>query len=132
MFNHVMIGTNDIERAGRFYEAVLKVLGLQAPPARSVNNTGQLRLFFRHQDNTLALTQPIDGAPASVVNGSTIAFRCDTPEVVDAFHDAAVRSGATSIEDPPGLRTLGPFTYYLAYVRDPDGHKLCAIHRVQG
>lgn len=130
MFNHVMIGTNDIERAGKFYEALLKVLGVEAPPVRSTTNSGHLRLFFRHDGNTLAISQPINDAPATVANGSTLAFKCGTPELVRDFHDTAVRNGAVSIEDPPGIRTLGPFTYYLAYVRDLDGNKLCAIHRV--
>jgi catechol 2,3-dioxygenase-like lactoylglutathione lyase family enzyme len=130
MFNHVMLGTNDIERAGRFYEAVLGVLGLDAPPMRSTAKSGHLRLFFRHDGSTLALSQPIDDAPATVANGSTLAFRCDSPERVREFHSTAVRHGAVSIEEPPGPRTLGPSTFYLGYVRDPDGHKLCAIHRV--
>jgi len=129
VFNHVMIGTNDIERAGRFYEAVLAVLGLQAPPVRSTARSGHLRLFFRHEGCSLALSQPIDDAPATVANGSTLAFRCDSPQRVRAFHDAALRAGGVSIEQPPGIRTLGPFSYYLAYVRDLDGHKLCALHR---
>lgn len=131
MFNHVMLGTNDIDRAARFYAAVLRVLGLEAPPVRSTSNSGHLRLFFRHNGHSLAISQPIDDRPATVANGSTLAFKCDSPALVQAFHDTAVRHGAVSIEDPPGLRTLGPFTYYLAYVRDPDGHKLCALHRVQ-
>ncbi len=130
MFNHVMIGTNDIERAGKFYKALLRVLGVEAPPVRSTTNSGHLRLFFRHDGNTLAISQPINDAPATVANGSTLAFKCSTPELVRDFHDTAVRNGAVSIEDPPGIRTLGPFTYYLAYVRDLDGNKLCAIHRI--
>ena len=130
MFNHVMIGSNDIERAGRFYEAVLKEIGLESPPVRNTARSGHLRLFFRHDGSTLAISQPIDGEPATIANGGTLAFRCDSPERVRAFHDAAVRQGGVSIEEPPGLRTLGPFTYYLGYVRDLDGHKLCAIHRV--
>jgi catechol 2,3-dioxygenase-like lactoylglutathione lyase family enzyme len=130
VFNHVMIGTNDIERAGRFYETVLAVLGLEAPPVRSTARSGHLRLFFRHDGSSLALSQPIDDAPATVANGSTIAFRCDSPERVRAFHDAALRAGGVSIEEPPGLRTFGPASYWLAYVRDLDGHKLCAIHSV--
>lgn len=125
-----MIGTNDIERAGRFYEAVLSVLRLEAPPVRSTARSGHLRLFFRHDGSTLALSQPIDDAPATVANGSTLAFRCDSPERVRAFHDAALRAGGVSIEEPPGVRTLGPASFYLAYVRDLDGHKLCAIHRM--
>ncbi|HZY19525.1 MAG TPA: VOC family protein [Ramlibacter sp.] len=132
MFNHVMLGTNDIERAGRFYTAVLAVLGLDTPPARSTSNSGHQRLFFRHDGNTLGISQPIDDAPATVANGSTLAFKCASPELVRVFHDTAVRNGAISIEDPPGPRRLGGMTYFLAYVRDPDGHKLCAIHRLQG
>lgn len=131
MFNHVMLGSNDLERSKSFYDAVLRVLGVEAEPARSVANSGHVRLFYRHEGNTLGITQPIDDQPATGGNGSTLAFRCDTPERVRAFHDAAVAHGGVSIEDPPGLRTLGPFTYYLAYVRDPDGNKLCALHRVQ-
>lgn len=132
MFNHVMLGTNDIARAEQFYGALLKTLGADAAPSRSVANSGHVRLFYRHDGHTLGISQPINDEPASSGNGSTLAFRCDTPERVRAFHDTAVAHGGTSIEEPPGLRTLGPFTYYLAYVRDPDGNKLCALHRVQG
>jgi uncharacterized glyoxalase superfamily protein PhnB len=107
------------------------VLGFEAPAARSVSSSGHLRLFFRHAGNTLGLSQPINNEPATVSNGSTLAFKCETPERVREFHDIAVQNGAISIEDPPGIRTLGPFSYYLAYVRDPDGHKLCALHQIQ-
>lgn len=128
MFNHVMVGTNDIERARRFYDAVLGVLGAPAPLANT-SPSGHARLFYRHAGNTFCVSQPIDGAPATIGNGGTIGFRCDSPGQVQAFHDTAVRMGGTSIEDPPGLRegTLGAM--HLAYVRDPDGNKLCAIHR---
>lgn len=130
MFNHVMLGTNDIERAKRFYDAVMQVLGAIGPSNWSTAASGHRRLFYRHDGNTLGISQPINDEPATVGNGSTLAFRCDTPERVNAFHDAAVTNGGVSIEEPPGLRTLGPLTYYVAYVRDPDGNKLCAIHRV--
>lgn len=131
MFNHIMVGTNDIARAQRFYDAVLGgVLGAPAP-MRNVNATGHVRLFYRHAGNTFSVVEPINGEPATVANGSTIGFKCDSPEQVKAFHDTAVAHGGTSIEDPPGLRegNLGPL--FLAYVRDPDGHKLCALYRVK-
>jgi catechol 2,3-dioxygenase-like lactoylglutathione lyase family enzyme len=130
MLNHVMLGTNDLDRAQRFYDAVLGVLGA-GPPFRHVNETGQVRLFYRHAGSTFCLTQPIDGEPATVANGSTVAFKCQTPEQVRQFHDVAVAHGGRSIEEAPGLRssTMGPM--HLAYVRDPDGHKLCAIHRIK-
>jgi catechol 2,3-dioxygenase-like lactoylglutathione lyase family enzyme len=130
MFNHVMIGSNDIERSKRFYDAVLGTLGA-GEPVRNVASTGHIRLFYRHDGNTLCITQPINGADATFANGGTIGFKCSSAEQVKAFHDTAVAHGGQSIEDPPGLRegSLGPL--YLAYVRDPDGHKLCAIHRAK-
>lgn len=130
MFSHIMVGTNDIERAQRFYDAVLGVLGVPQP-VRNVNATGQTRLFYRHGGVSFGLTQPIDGEPASVANGSTIGFACDSPDQVKAFHDVAVAHGGRSIEDPPGLRQGSVGAMHLAYVRDPDGHKLCALYRVK-
>jgi len=131
VFNHIMLGTNDIDRAKRFYDTVLPVVGAKDPADWSTAASGHRRLFYRHDGSTLGISQPINDEPATSGNGSTLAFLCDTPERVLAFHDTAVASGGVSIEDPPGVRTLGPFTYYLAYVRDPDGNKLCAIHRLQ-
>lgn len=131
MFSHVVLGSNDLERSKQFYDRVLATLGVDTPPTRSVSASGHGRLFYRHDGNMLGISQPINDAPATSGNGSTLAFRCDSPERVRAFHDAAVAHGGVSIEDPPGVRTLGPFTYYLAYVRDPDGNKLCALHRME-
>lgn len=128
MFSHVMIGSNDIERSKRFYDAVLAVLGA-GEPARHVNATGQVRLFYRHDGSTFCVSEPLDGQAASVANGGTIGFRCASPEQVRQFHDVAVAHGGTSIEDPPGPRGDKPGALHLAYVRDPDGHKLCALHR---
>jgi len=129
MFNHIMIGSNDIERSRRFYDAVLAVLGAGAPLVNKAA-TGHTRLFYRHAGNTLAISEPINDEPACFANGGTVAFKCDTPERVRAFHDAAVAAGGVSIEEPPGLREHSLGNFYLAYVRDPDGNKLCAIHRV--
>lgn len=128
MLNHIMIGSNDIERSKRFYDAVLGTLGA-GEPIRNVASTGHIRLFYRHDGSTFCLTQPINGEEATVANGSTIGFKCSSPEQLQAFHDAAVANGGTSIEEPPGLRQGATGAMYLAYVRDPDGHKLCAIHR---
>lgn len=130
MFNHIMVGTNDIGRARRFYDAVLAVLGAGEPLAHRAP-AGHQRLFYRHAGSTFCVSEPIDGAAATAGNGATIGFRCESPEQVRAFHDTAVRMGGTSIEDPPGERSGGLGTMYLAYVRDPDGNKLCAIHRAK-
>ncbi|WEN14265.1 VOC family protein [Rhodanobacter sp. AS-Z3] len=128
MFSHIMVGSNDIDRSQRFYDAVLGVLGA-GKPLRNDAKTGQTRLFYRHDGNTFCVTEPINGDAATCANGGTIGFKCDSPEQVQQFHDVAVAHGGTSIEAAPGLREspMGPM--HLAYVRDPDGHKLCAIHR---
>ncbi|MEM9602619.1 MAG: VOC family protein [Pseudomonadota bacterium] len=128
MLSHVMIGSSDIERSRAFYNAVLGVLG--APePIENVNTTGQTRLFYRHNSSTFCVTQPINGEPASVANGSTIGFACDSPEQLQAFHDTAIAHGATAVEDPPGPRENTMGVLYLCYFLDPDGHKICGLHR---
>ena len=128
MFSHVMIGSNDIERSQRFYDAVLGVLGAGAP-LRNVAKTGHTRLFYRHDGSTFCISEPINSESATFANGGTIGFKCASPEQVRQFHDTAVAHGGTSIEDAPGLRQGGMGSMYLAYVRDPDGNKLCALHR---
>ncbi|WP_203293067.1 VOC family protein [Maricaulis parjimensis] len=128
MFNHIMVGTNDIERSKEFYTAVLGTLGA-GEPIRNEAPTGHVRYFFLHDGNAFCITEPIDGAAATHANGATIGFKCSSPEQVKAFHDVAVEQGGTSIEDAPGPRTGNLGTVHLSYVRDPDGHKLCAIHR---
>ena len=128
MFNHIMVGSNDIERSARFYDALLGMLGA-GEPARNLAPSGHVRLFYRHDGNTFGVCEPIDGQPACVANGATIGFKCTSPEQVQEFHDTAVAAGGTSIEEPPGLRTGTMGQLHLAYVRDPDGHKLCAIYR---
>lgn len=128
MFSHIMVGSNDIARAKRFYDAVLGVIGA-GEPVQNQAKTGQMRLFYRHEGVTFCVTEPINGDPASFGNGGTIGFKCSSPEQVHQFHDVAVAHGGTSIEDPPGLREGAAGALYLAYVRDPDGNKLCALHR---
>ena len=128
MFSHVMVGSNNIERSKRFYDAVLSVLG--APePLRNVAKTGHVRFFYRHDGGTFCISEPINGQAASFANGGTIGFKCNSPEQVCKFHDTAVAHGGTSIEDAPGLREGNLSAMHLAYVRDPDGNKLCALHR---
>jgi len=130
MFNHVLVGSNDIERSKRFYDAVLGKLGA-GEPVRNEAASGHVRLFYRHDGSTFGVTEPINDQDATFANGGTIAFKCNSREQVQEFHDTAVAHGGKSIEHPPGLRegALGPM--YLAYVRDPDGNKLCAIYRIK-
>lgn len=128
MFSHVMVGSDDIERSKRFYDAVLGVLGV-GEPSRNSSKTGHARLFYRHDGGTFCVSEPINGEAATFANGGTIGFKCSSPEQVRDFHDTAVAHGGLSIEDPPGLREGQTGAMYLAYVRDPDGNKLCALHR---
>jgi catechol 2,3-dioxygenase-like lactoylglutathione lyase family enzyme len=129
MLNHVMLGSNDIERSKRFYDAVLAVLGA-AEGGRSVSASGHTRVFYRHDGSTFGISEPINGQQASVANGGTVGFKCSSPEQVKEFHDVAVAHGGVSIEDPPGLRSGPTGAMHLSYVRDPDGNKLCALYRV--
>ena len=122
MFSHVMIGTNDLDRAKSFYDKVLGTLDI--PPAV----VDRHRIFYRTKTGVFSLSLPIDGEPATCANGSTIGFACSSPEQVHAWHEAGLAAGGKAIEDPPGLRE-GPAGFYLAYLRDPDGNKICALHR---
>ncbi len=130
MFNHIMVGSNDLDRSRAFYSAVLGTLGFAGEPLLNVAASGHRRLFYRHNGGTFCVSEPIDDQPATFANGGTIAFKCSSPEQVKQFHDVAVAHGGTSIEQPPGPRDAGPLgTMHLSYVRDPDGNKLCGIYR---
>jgi catechol 2,3-dioxygenase-like lactoylglutathione lyase family enzyme len=124
MFSHIMIGTNDLDRAKAFYDPVLGALGV--PPAV----VDRHRIFYRTPTGVFAVSLPIDGEPASHANGGTVGFAAASPEQADAWHAAGVANGGTSIEDPPGVREGGMGKLYLAYLRDPDGNKICALHRM--
>ena len=130
MFSHIMVGSNDIERSKRFYDAVLGTLGA-GESLRNVAKTGHIRLFYRHDGGTFCVSQPINGEGATSANGATIGFKCNSPEQVRALHDIAVAHGGMSIEEAPGLREGSLGAMHLAYVRDPDGNKLCALHRAK-
>lgn len=124
MFSHIMIGTNDLDRAKRFYDATLGALGI--PPAV----VDRHRIFYRTPTGVFSVSLPIDGQPANHGNGSTIGFACATPALADAWHAAGVANGGTTCEDPPGVREGANGKLYLAYLRDPDGNKLCGLHRM--
>ena len=128
MFSHIMVGSNDIERSKRFYDAVLGTLGAGVP-LRNTAASGHARLFYLHEGSNFCISEPINGEAASVANGSTTGFKCASAAQVQEFHNVAIANGGTSIEDAPGRRSgnMGPM--HLAYVRDPDGNKLCAIYR---
>ncbi len=119
MFNHVMVGADDIEVSKRFYDAVLGTLGY---PSGHLDKKG--RVWWRTETGVFGITKPIDGNKASHGNGSTIAFLVDSVEIGNEWHAAGIANGGISCEDPPGIRPNG---YYLAYLRDPCGNKICAL-----
>ena len=123
MFNHVMVGVNDLEASRKFYDALLGALGY-GPGAANRN-----RFFYRNPSGTFAITTPINGEAACHGNGSTLGFAAQSTAQVDAFHAAGIANGGTTCEDPPGFRDGAAGKLYIAYLRDPDGNKLCAIHR---
>jgi catechol 2,3-dioxygenase-like lactoylglutathione lyase family enzyme len=123
MFSHVMVGVNDLEVSKKFYDAVLGTLGYGPGFA---NNK---RYFYRSPTGTFAITTPINGEAASHGNGSTLGFTAKSVEQADAFHAAGVANGGVTCENPPGFREGPAGKLYLAYLRDPDGNKICALHR---
>ena len=125
MFSHVMVGSDDIARSKRFYDAVFAAIGGK-PGVEDARG----RLIYAHDGGRFLVTPPIDGKAATHANGGTIGFTIASPEQAKAWHDAGVANGGTSIEDPPGLRQGSFGKLYLAYLRDPDGNKLCAVHRL--
>jgi catechol 2,3-dioxygenase-like lactoylglutathione lyase family enzyme len=122
MFSHIMVGTSDVERAKTFYDATFAVVGVK--PGMNAGH----RVFYRSPTGTFAATLPINGQPVSAANGGTIGFACSSPEQVDAWHAAGLAAGGTTCEDPPGERPGS--NLYLAYLRDPDGNKLCGLYRM--
>jgi catechol 2,3-dioxygenase-like lactoylglutathione lyase family enzyme len=125
MFSHVMVGSNDLDASRKFYDAVLGILGI---PAGVMDEKG--RIFYLSPNGVFAVTAPINGKAATPANGGTIGFNVADSSTVDAWHAAGLANGGTTCEDPPGVRESGLGKMYLAYLRDPSGNKLCALHRL--
>lgn len=123
MFSHIMLGANDVAESKKFYDAILAVLG-HRPGVMDEKG----RCFYYEKTGIFSLSKPIDGNPATAANGSTIGFAASSPEQADAWHKAGLENGGTAIEDPPGVRGNDKTKMYLAYLRDPSGNKVCALH----
>jgi catechol 2,3-dioxygenase-like lactoylglutathione lyase family enzyme len=121
MFSHVMVGTSNLDKAKAFYDAVFATLGVKP------GFVDRHRVFYRSPTGTFAISLPINGEAQTHANGGTIGFSCASSEQADAWHAAGIAHGGATCEDPPGVR--GDMNIYLAYLRDPDGNKLCALHR---
>ena len=121
ILSHVSLGTNDLERAGAFYDTVLATLGIK----RFMEHPGAVAWGKAFPE--FWLHEPIDGAAASAGNGSHVGFLSPSPEAVDAFHAAALDAGGTDDGAPGPRPQYGP-PYYGCFVRDPDGNKIEASH----
>ena len=120
MFSHVMVGSNDLGRSKKFYDALFGKEGRRDDKGR---------LSYGRRGAVFMVSDPIDGQPATHANGGTVGFNFGSPEEVDAWHAAGCAAGGKSCEDPPGYRENAFGKLYLAYLRDPDGNKLCGLHR---
>ena len=125
MFSHIMVGSNDLDRSKTFYDALFGAMG-----GKPGFKDDRGRVIYRHNGGLFLVSTPIDGEEATHANGGTVGFAMSGPQEADAWHKAGVENGGTAIEEPPGPRTASFRTLYLAYLRDPDGNKLCAIHRI--
>lgn len=125
MFSHVMVGANSIDKSKKFYDATLAELGYEAGV---IDEKG--RVFYNNKRGVFGISLPIDGQPATHANGGTIGFYAKTPEAAEAWHAAGLANGGTTCEEPPGVRANGFGGLYLAYLRDPAGNKICALHRI--
>ena len=125
MYSHNMVGSNDTARSKTFYDAVFTAMG-----GRAGMQDDKGRLIYMYNDGLFMVTPPINGEPATAGNGCTVGFAMDTPEQANAWHAAGVANGGTAIEDAPGVRDGSFGQLYLAYLRDPDGNKLCALKRM--
>jgi catechol 2,3-dioxygenase-like lactoylglutathione lyase family enzyme len=125
MFSHVVVGSNDIARSKIFYDALFGAIGGKAGVQDAKG-----RLLYMCNGGLFMVSKPIDGNTATHANGGTIGIAMASPEQANAWHEAGVANGGTSIEDPPGVREGGAVRLYLAYLRDPDGNKLCALYRM--
>jgi catechol 2,3-dioxygenase-like lactoylglutathione lyase family enzyme len=128
MYSHVTLGTTDMDRSEKFYDAVMGALGhpvlFKAP--------GRVLAYGTNTGEKLFIVFPFDGKEARAGNGVHAAFKVDARRTVDAFHAAAITHGGVD-EGAPGLRPHYHPNYYGAYVRDPDGNKIQAVcHRAAG
>jgi catechol 2,3-dioxygenase-like lactoylglutathione lyase family enzyme len=117
LIHHVSVGTNNLGRSKRFYDAILPIVGI-TPLAEDEAGLGYASGTFH-----FSVQVPIDGAPATVGNGSHIAFAVEDRATVDRFHATALAHGGRD-DGAPGLRPAYDAHYYAAFVRDPDGHKI--------
>lgn len=126
MFSHIMVGSDDVEKSKAFYDATLGELGHEPGV---IDPKG--RCFYYTKRGVFAISKPIDGEAAAHANGGTIGFLAEDIDAADRWHAAGLANGGVACEDPPGIREGAKADLYIAYLRDPYGNKVCALHRIQ-
>jgi catechol 2,3-dioxygenase-like lactoylglutathione lyase family enzyme len=133
MLSYVYFGTNDLERAIEFYNAVLGTLGMRRCVTGDAEWDRVAAGWGIYEDGgarelAFWVGKPFDQQPATVGNGSMVAFSAGARAQVNEFHAAALVGGGVC-EGAPGLRLHYAPDFYAAYVRDPDGNKIAAVCR---
>lgn len=126
MLNYLTVGSNRLEEAKAFYDALLGPIGM----TKAFDQPEGGRIYGAFGKSAFGVLKPRDGQPATVANGATIGFEVDSLEALADFHARALSLGGTN-EGEPGPRGGEGSTFHFAYVRDLDGHKLCAYHIVK-
>ena len=119
IFTHVVLGTNDLEKATQFYDAALGALGV-----KNLGPMGDNACLYGAEGPEFLVTKPANGEEACHANGGTIGFAAPSRDAVHKFHEAGLANGGTD-EGEPGPRAFTP-TAYAAYLRDPCGNKICS------
>jgi catechol 2,3-dioxygenase-like lactoylglutathione lyase family enzyme len=124
MLLYTTVGANDFTRAVRFYDAIFATLGQQRLPDLADGWAG----WGKGYDNGYSfwICPPFDGKAAQPGNGTMFSFRTESAAQVRAFHAAGLANGGQD-EGPPGTRDYYEPSFYVAYLRDPDGNKLAAV-----
>ena len=125
MFSLVTVGSNNIDRSKIFYDALFTSLGAEHS---IIDPKG--RLIYQHYGCMFLVTPPIEGEPEARGNGPTVGFSVSGPDQAYAWHEAGIAAGGKAMEDPPGKRLVHGVNMFAAYLTDPDGNKLCALHNL--
>lgn len=121
MFSHMVVGTDNIEQAKKFYDAIFAVTGCED---QGIDALG--RLFYTKNNQRFIITKPINGQPATFANGGTIGFTMGSSGEVFRWYQLGIENGGSAAETPPHIRETDGRC--LAYLRDPTGNKLCAVY----
>lgn len=126
IFTHIVLGTNNLSKSTQFYDAVLGALEIKNMGLLTSDNY----VMYGTSDPEFMICTPADGNPATPANGATISFTAPSRDAVDSFHAAGILNGGADA-GLPGPRTFTP-SAYAAYLRDPDGNKICTYCFVEG